>query len=48
VKSEGERLLGKLYRIWEDNIRMEFKDREWENMDWTIPAHDRDKRGWLL
>jgi hypothetical protein len=33
-KPEGERLLGRPTRRWEDNIRMGLREIEWESMDW--------------
>jgi len=42
-KPEGKRLLGRPKRRREDNIRMDFRDIEWEGMDWMNLAQDTDK-----
>jgi hypothetical protein len=42
-KPEGKRLLGRPKRRREDNIRMDFRDIEWEGMDWMNLAQDRDQ-----
>jgi hypothetical protein len=34
-KSEGERPLGRPRGRWEDNIRMDLRETEWEVVDWT-------------
>jgi hypothetical protein len=39
---EGKRPLGKLRRRWEDNIKMDFRERGWENVDWILLAQDMD------
>jgi hypothetical protein len=31
---------------WEDNIKMDLKEVEWEDIDWIILAQDRDKWTW--
>jgi hypothetical protein len=40
--SEGLRTLGRLGRRWEDNIKMDLKNTEWEDMDWIYLAQNRD------
>jgi hypothetical protein len=30
-------------RIWEDNIKMDFREVVWEGMDWIDLAQDRDR-----
>jgi hypothetical protein len=39
-KSEGKRLLGRLRRRWEDNIRMDLRKTGWEGVDWIHLAQD--------
>jgi hypothetical protein len=41
-KPEGHRLLGKPTRMWFDNIKMDLKDIEWNDMDWTDLAQNKD------
>jgi hypothetical protein len=43
IKSEGKRPLGGHKRRWEDDIRMYFKERKWEDVDWMHLAQDRDQ-----
>jgi hypothetical protein len=38
-----ERLLGKHSRIWEDNIKLDPKEMECEDVDWSHMAQDRDR-----
>jgi hypothetical protein len=33
-KSEGKRPLGRPRRRWEDNIRMDLREMEWDGLDW--------------
>jgi hypothetical protein len=33
-KSEGKRLLEEPQNIWEDNIKMDLNEIEWEGVDW--------------
>jgi hypothetical protein len=33
-KLERKRLLGRPRRRWEDNIRMDFREIRWEDVDW--------------
>ena len=43
-KPEKEnRLLGRLIRRLEENIKIELKKRGWEGMEWIHLAQDRDK-----
>jgi hypothetical protein len=44
-KPEGPRPLEIPRRRWEDNIRMDLMEREWEVVDWILLVQDRDK--WL-
>jgi hypothetical protein len=30
-------------RRWEDNIKMDLKDTEWEGVDWMHLAQERDR-----
>jgi len=41
-KPEGKRPLGRPRHRWEDNIGMDFKDIQWEDVDWMYLAQDRD------
>jgi hypothetical protein len=43
-KRKGPR--GRYSRRWEDNIRMDLREIEWEAMDWMHMAQDRDQ--WRL
>jgi hypothetical protein len=42
-KPEGKRLLGRLRHRWEDNIRINLRERGWEGVDWIHLAQDRDQ-----
>jgi len=42
-KPEGKRLLGRLMRRCEDNIRMYLKEVGWEGVDFMNLAEDRDQ-----
>jgi hypothetical protein len=42
-KPEGKGPLGTAKHRWEDNIRMDLREIEWEVMDWIHLAQDRDK-----
>jgi hypothetical protein len=33
-KPEGKRPLGRARRSWEDNIRMDLREIEWQGVDW--------------
>jgi hypothetical protein len=36
-------LVGKPWRRWEDNIRMDLRETGWESGDWMYLAQDRDQ-----
>jgi hypothetical protein len=42
-KPEGERSLGRACRRWEDNIRMNVRERGWEGVKWMQLDQDRDQ-----
>jgi hypothetical protein len=42
-KPEGMRPLRRLKHRWEDNIRMDHGEIEWESVDWMPVSQDRDK-----
>jgi hypothetical protein len=42
-KPEGKRPLGRPRNGWDDNIRMELRERGWEGVDWTHLAQERDQ-----
>jgi hypothetical protein len=42
-KPEGKRLLGRLRRRWENNIKMDFQEVGYGGMDWFELAQDRDR-----
>jgi hypothetical protein len=39
----GKRLLGKPRPRWEDDIKMELQEMEWEGMVWIDLAQERDR-----
>jgi hypothetical protein len=41
-KPEGQRPLGRCRCRWEDNIKMDLQEVEWEGMDWNDLAEIRD------
>ena len=41
-KPEGKRPLGRCRNRWEDNIKMDLQEMEWEGMDWNDLAENRD------
>jgi hypothetical protein len=41
--SEGNRPLGRSRHGWEDNIRIDLGEIEWECVDWIYVAQDRDR-----
>jgi hypothetical protein len=43
VKPEGRRQLGRTRRRWVDNIRMDFGELGWGDVDWIGLAKDRDR-----
>jgi hypothetical protein len=42
-KPEGNRPLGRPRRMWVDNIKVDFRERGWNAMDWIDLAQDRDQ-----
>jgi hypothetical protein len=40
---EGKTPLGRPRRRWVDNIKMDFREIEWDCMDWIDLAQDRDQ-----
>jgi hypothetical protein len=42
-KPEGKRPLGRPRQSWEDNIKMDLGEVEWDGMDWIDVAQDRDR-----
>jgi hypothetical protein len=42
-KPEGKRPLGRHRCRWEDNIRMDIREKGWEGVDWMHMAQDRDQ-----
>jgi hypothetical protein len=42
-RPEGRRPLGRPRRGWEDNIKMDFQEVGWGDMDWIDMAQDRDR-----
>jgi hypothetical protein len=40
-KPEGKRLLGRIRRRWEDNIKMDLREVRWGDMDWIHLAQNR-------
>jgi hypothetical protein len=44
-KPEGKRTVGNPECRWEDNIRMNLRERLWEGVDWIHLDQDRDQ--WL-
>jgi hypothetical protein len=42
-KLEGKRPLGTSRRRWVDNIRMDLREVEWDNVDWIDLAKDRNR-----
>jgi hypothetical protein len=42
-KSEGKRPLGRPRRRWDDNIKMDLREKRWGGMDWIHLAQDRDQ-----
>ena len=41
-KPEGKKPLGRFWRRWEDNIKMDFQEVECGGMDWVNLVQDRD------
>jgi hypothetical protein len=42
-RPEGKRLLGRPRRRKVDNIKIDFREIEWDGMDWVDLAQDRDQ-----
>jgi hypothetical protein len=42
-KPKGNRPLERPRRRWQDNIRMDVREIEWESVDWIYLAQDRDR-----
>jgi hypothetical protein len=42
-KPERKRPLGRPRRRWEDNIRMDLREVEWDGVDWMHQAQGRDQ-----
>jgi hypothetical protein len=42
-KPEGKRPLGRPRRWWMDNIKMDFRELEWDGMKWTDLVQGRDQ-----
>jgi len=42
-KPAGKILLGRPWRRWEDNIKIDLQEVECEGMDWIDVAQDRDR-----
>jgi hypothetical protein len=42
-KAEGKRPLERPRCRWEDNIKMDLKEKRWGGMDWIHLAQDRDQ-----
>jgi hypothetical protein len=40
---EGRKTLGRPRRRWLDNIRMDLVEVGWGDVDWIVPARDRDR-----
>jgi hypothetical protein len=41
-KTEGNRLIGRSRHRWEDNIRMNVREKGWDGEDWIHLTQDRD------
>jgi hypothetical protein len=42
-RPEGKRPLERARRRWVGNIKMDFREIEWDGMDWIELAQDRDQ-----
>jgi hypothetical protein len=42
-KPEGKRPHGRLWRRWEDNIKIDLREVGFGDVDWTDLAQDRDR-----
>jgi hypothetical protein len=47
-KPEGKRPLGRQRRGWVDNIKIDFRETEWDGVDWIDLAQNRDRRRALV
>jgi hypothetical protein len=47
-RPEGRRPLGRPRRRWEDNIKMDFREIWFGDVDWVHWAQDRDRRRALV
>jgi hypothetical protein len=43
LEPEGKRPLGRAIRRWVDNIKMDLRERGWDEVDWIDMAQDRDQ-----
>jgi hypothetical protein len=43
LKYEGKRSRGRHRHRWEDNVRIDLRKVEWEDVDWIHPAQGRDQ-----
>jgi hypothetical protein len=43
MRNAYKMLVGKLWRRWEDKIRMEIMEIGWEGVEWIHLAQDRDQ-----
>jgi hypothetical protein len=46
-KPEGKRSLERPRRRWEDNIKMDLREIEWDGVNWIDMIQDRDQCGLL-
>jgi hypothetical protein len=42
-KPEGKRPLGKPRRRWENNVKIDIRERGWGGMDWIHMVQDKDQ-----
>jgi hypothetical protein len=47
-KPEEKRPLGRPRRTWEDNIKIDLREKGWGGMDWSHLALDRDQWSGLV
>ena len=47
-KPEGKKPLGLSRRKWENNIKINLKELEWDSVDWINLARDRENRRELV
>jgi len=43
-ETKGRNPLRRLRRRWKNNIKMDPKETGWEDLNWIVLPHDRDKR----